>query len=88
MSSESGDRARYRRLHFKETQVEGGIANRQDEARIVLEAEKESKPQEAWVTMITEPVAADTIKRLLFIGRLLRYCSYFHNQDISLQKRG
>ena len=57
----------------KETQVEGGIANRQDEAGIVSEAEKESKPQEAWVTMITEPVAADTIKKLLIIGRLLRY---------------
>ena len=57
----------------KETQVEGGIANRQDEAGIVSEAEKESKPQEAWVTMITEPVAADTIKKLLIIGRFLRY---------------
>ena len=57
----------------KETQVEEGIANKQDEAGIVSEAGKESKPQEAWVTMTTEPVAADTIKKLLIIGRLLRY---------------
>ena len=55
----------------KQTQVEGGIANRQDEAGIVSEVERESKPQEAWVTMMTEPVAADTIKKLRIIGRFL-----------------
>ena len=41
--------------------------------KVAVNANEEHKPLEAWVSRNTESVAADTMQKLMIIGRHLRY---------------
>ena len=54
-------------------QVQRGETKGPDPKKVDLDARDEPKPQEAWVPMNTKPDEANTMQKLLTIGRLLLY---------------
>ena len=59
-------------------------ANGPDDTKVVLNANEEAESNEAWVSMNAIPVQADTVQKLLTVGRrILRHSSYLINKNIS-----